>query len=305
MILIKKDLPVIKHILLSTPFLLLGIIMLLLVRIIANHLNLTYINLTLLIFIGFSIYLALLVPLMYFYRFNWLTNFLGTIKLYKIQISLKNHKCTKKLSKKKVVDISKIEYHISFDDVFLCIKDINANNYKTIFENPFLNFLSDLHKRYNTEFTLNIYKLDEFYKINDKYLKEFLNNKNWLKLSFHSFNGDELCPNESLDEYKKFIKKIRTIDHNLELLDHCMRLHYYKGTQAQLYQINAIDHKTNVFLGPDDDRKGYDIEDDFKMNIIRTNLRIDNCDPRNKIGSYIYSSNLYNHCSYTQIHIVI
>jgi len=87
------------------------------------------------------------------------------------------------------------KYRLSIDDNILFLKDIsnNADRYGSIFENPFLSFLKQVHDTYGTKIHINIYYETEGFNISqltDKYKSEWKANAGWLRLSFHAFANE-------------------------------------------------------------------------------------------------------------------
>ncbi len=86
-------------------------------------------------------------------------------------------------------------YRLSLDDNIWFLKDINANagKYKSIFENPYLGFLKEVHDTFGTKIHLNLfYQTDGFNlsQMTDKYKSEWRDNSQWLRLSFHALGND-------------------------------------------------------------------------------------------------------------------
>jgi hypothetical protein len=120
--------------------------------------------------------------------------FTATIKLehYKNSIEVKDKKTgtTKTITVywfKNLAD----KYRLSIDDAVWFLKDIHVNTavYKSIFENPFLKFLKEVHDTHGTKVHINIfYETDGFNlsQLTDKFKGEWKNNADWLKLSFHA-----------------------------------------------------------------------------------------------------------------------
>ncbi|MBY0534418.1 MAG: hypothetical protein K2P88_01085 [Chitinophagaceae bacterium] len=85
-------------------------------------------------------------------------------------------------------------YRLSIDDNIRFLQDIaqNANVYNSIFENPFLNGLLNIHKRYGTKVHLNLFyqSVDAAFTLSafpDMFKEEWQRNSNWLRLSFHAY----------------------------------------------------------------------------------------------------------------------
>ncbi len=86
-------------------------------------------------------------------------------------------------------------YRLSLDDNIWFLKDINENaaKYKSIFENPYLGFLKEVHDNFGTKIHLNLfYQTDGFNlsQMTDKYKSEWRDNAGWMRLSFHALGND-------------------------------------------------------------------------------------------------------------------
>jgi hypothetical protein len=86
------------------------------------------------------------------------------------------------------------KYRLSLDDNILFLKDIsdNAARYKSIFDNPYLGFLKEVHDTYGTKIHLNIYYQTEGFNLSqmtDKFRNEWKANSMWLRLSFHALQN--------------------------------------------------------------------------------------------------------------------
>ena len=86
-----------------------------------------------------------------------------------------------------------MKYRLSLDDNIWFFQDIAKNNYKSIFENPYLKLMKDMNDKYGTKVHANIYyctpknggfNLSQF---PDKYKSEWEEASEWLRLSFHAF----------------------------------------------------------------------------------------------------------------------
>jgi hypothetical protein len=102
------------------------------------------------------------------------------------------------------------KYRFSLDDNIWFLKDIHANSarYRSIFENPYLGFLKQVHDTYGTKIHLNIYyQCDGFNlsQMTDKYKPEWKDNAVWLRLSFHALQNDPDMPylNAGYDQVKR------------------------------------------------------------------------------------------------------
>lgn len=87
------------------------------------------------------------------------------------------------------------KYRLSLDDNIWFLKDIslNASKYNSIFENPYLGFLKEVHETYGTKIHINIYYQTEGFNLSqmtDKFKSEWIQNSDWLRLSFHALAND-------------------------------------------------------------------------------------------------------------------
>ncbi len=102
------------------------------------------------------------------------------------------------------------KYRFSLDDNILFLKDIsiNSSKYRSIFENPYLGLLKEVHDTYGTKIHLNIYYQTEGFNLSDmpdKYKGEWKGNSDWLRLSFHALQNDPDKPylDAGYDQVKK------------------------------------------------------------------------------------------------------
>jgi hypothetical protein len=121
--------------------------------------------------------------------------------IYQTDLRLKNYENTVKISEPdKGIDQSiKVywlknyagKYRFSIDDNIWFLRDINNNKdkYKSIFDNPYLGMLKQIHEKYGTKIHLNLfYQTDGFNlsQMTDKFKNEWKANAGWLGLSFHA-----------------------------------------------------------------------------------------------------------------------
>ena len=84
-------------------------------------------------------------------------------------------------------------YHFHIDDNIFFLTDIVKNGYDSIFDHFYLKELKKLNEKYGVKVILNMfYRNDhnEFLMSDfpDKYKSEWLDNSDWLKLSFHAYS---------------------------------------------------------------------------------------------------------------------
>jgi hypothetical protein len=93
---------------------------------------------------------------------------------------------------------SEPRYRFTIDDNSFFLRDIAQKNYKSLFDCFYLKMLRDMHVKYATKFSLNIYYVaaddakfptDSDFRLPqfpDRYQGEFRDNADWLKLTFHA-----------------------------------------------------------------------------------------------------------------------
>ena len=98
---------------------------------------------------------------------------------------------------------------ISFDDVYLCIKDLKDTlRYTSVFQQPFLKSLKELHDVYGAVFSLYVYeKADNFVitEVPDKFRNEFIENSEWLKFGYHAIEPRFDKKEQSLEFERSFL----------------------------------------------------------------------------------------------------
>lgn len=299
MVAVRKDIRFGKTIVMFAPYFAIGALMFLAVRGIAACLPLSWGILVLQVLAGGMIYVLISLPVLYIFQFDWFAQILSYLKLNKICVFLTNRRCRRKLKKVSRIPETSIEYHISFDDVALCFKNLNKGTQQSVFDDAFLKMLCELHQKYGTAFTLNIYKINQFIELDPKYYQEFRDNAHWLRLSFHAVDDKPLSPDYDITgAYSSFFDKVKNIDPDLQLLDRFVRLEGFAGTAEQMHVIMNKNGGHCTFFSADDDREqGGLAEKDIAF--VRTNLRIDNISPKPTTGAALHSFDLYDHCAYS------
>jgi len=132
------------------------------------------------------------------------------------------------------------KYRLSLDDNILFLKDIseNADRYKSIFENPYLGFLKQVHDTYGTKIHINIYFETNGFnlaQLTDKFKSEWKANSGWLRLSFHAYANEPDKPyiNASYEKVKGDCEKVINQIHRFageEITGHVTTLHWGEAT---------------------------------------------------------------------------
>lgn len=107
------------------------------------------------------------------------------------------------------------KYRVSLDDCIWYLRDIAEHDYDSIFENPYLAFLKEVHDTYGTKIHSNIYLedvVDHKFVIDafpDKYKAEWASCSDWLRLSFHARGDQPSRPYEGADYNKVYYDTMR------------------------------------------------------------------------------------------------
>lgn len=126
------------------------------------------------------------------------------------------------------------QVHFSIDDATLILQDIQYHEYDSIFDNPILQDLRNLHEDYGVVVTLYVFGELADYAIWDTsltYKNEFRANADWLKIGFHS--GSDLTPKQDYANIDEFAYKLRRTNSAIcrlageESLSPVLRLHYW------------------------------------------------------------------------------
>ncbi len=127
-------------------------------------------------------------------------------------------------------------YRLSLDDNIFFLKDINENSavYKSIFENPYLGFLKQVHDTFGTRIHLNLYYQTDGFNLSQmtgKFKNEWKENAAWLRLSFHALQNDPDRPylNAGYDQVKNDCIKVKEQIRRFageELMDSVTTLHW-------------------------------------------------------------------------------
>ena len=93
---------------------------------------------------------------------------------------------------------SRPRYRVSLDDNSFFLRDVAQKGYPSLFDCFYLRGLRDLHRRYGTRYTVNIYhttgadfSLPQF---PDRYRGEWADNADWLKLTLHAHANEPARP---------------------------------------------------------------------------------------------------------------
>lgn len=161
--------------------------------------------------------------------------------------------------------------HVSVDDTFSLLWDLteNQDQYSSIFEQPTLSYLQELHRKYGAVYSLYCYyqqidadgvlhTLDE---VTDQYRGEFEMNSDWLRLSFHAMDDkayQDQQPEEDIACYEKTLQELRRIAGNNAVDYGFIRLDRYVGSKDLTRALAALpDGPQGLFCAEDPNRSSY------------------------------------------------
>lgn len=192
--------------------------------------------------------------------------------------------------------------HLSVDDTYFLLKELNEGSYGSIYEHKIINFFKNLHDKYGAVFSLYCFyhslEADEWIisDMTDKYKEEFKDAASWLKFGFHSNNSamkydETITPDEALKHYDTVIGAINNFAGPASI-DRIPRIHFFAATIEQIRNWKNTDYGIKGLLAADDNRESnyylnasernhlskYSDYFEEKENIyfLKTNMRLEN-----------------------------
>ena len=164
--------------------------------------------------------------------------------------------------------------HVSADDVINLFQDLTekANTYTSIFNNPTLAFLKQMHDTYGMVFSGYVFYRNSDGTFNlsqttNKFVNEFSANADWLKFGFHSNNSEVNYGNATAAtakaDYEQVMVQLYRILGSWECIDKVPRLHNYAGNIDAMKAmrdtkyfgilglLNAEDTRTSYYHNPE------------------------------------------------------
>ena len=111
-------------------------------------------------------------------------------------------------------------YRVSTDDNIWFLRDIarHADTYQSIFDNPYLAFWREMHRKYGTKVHFNIYYETNNFNLSqmpDRFGPEWRRNADWIRLSFHARANDPDRPYIHASP-EKIVADYRLVTHEIE-----------------------------------------------------------------------------------------
>lgn len=170
-------------------------------------------------------------------------------------------------------------YRLSLDDNIWFLKDITTNSgkYRSIFENPYLGFLKEVHDQSGTKIHLNLYYQTDGFSLSqmtDKYKNEWRENSGWLRLSFHALQNDPDRPyiNAGYDEVNKDCERVKDQIRRFageELMGPVTTLHWGEGTVEGCRALRDQGYKAlaGYFSAEGPDTVSYYLNDEQRLHV--------------------------------------
>ena len=149
-------------------------------------------------------------------------------------------------------------FHFSVDDTIECFKDINTNNYNTIFQNPTFAWFKDLHEKFGVVISCYVYYQDGEFALSDctdRYRNEFASNEEWLRFGFHTL--DKKTVYDKTDIYADYVKTMKELIRIVGSgsIDHVIRLQGFQGNSENIEDLVDSEIEPIVGLLTSDDGK--------------------------------------------------
>jgi lysophospholipase L1-like esterase len=138
-------------------------------------------------------------------------------------------------------------YRFSTDDNILFLKDIARNNYKSIFDNPYLGFFRDMHRKYGVKVHFNLYYETAGFDLSQmpaRYRSEWRANRDWIRLTFHARANEPDRPylgapaSQVMRDYDLVTRQIRRFA-GPELLSPVTTIHWGEATREACAALRA------------------------------------------------------------------
>lgn len=222
--------------------------------------------------------------------------------------------------------------HISIDDVIEILRELDVNDYKSIWEHPVFSFLKSLNQEYGAVFSLYCFYMSKdgqwnLDQMSNQFKAEFEEASNWLRFGFHSYQYEtkygltnkKLSVQEAVNHYSLITNAICQFASS-SVIDTVPRIHFYQGTREKTRAWRDTKNGIRGLLSADDARdevyylnqmqrekliKSDDYFDsDEKLYFVHTDFRLENeSNPIQKLQTIMqdinYSEQRQIHCIFT------
>ena len=192
--------------------------------------------------------------------------------------------------------------HFSVDDSNSIFEDITAHSdtYKSIFDNPQLQFIKSLHEKYGIVVSFYVFYSwnveDGNFALSDcteRYRDELIANTDWLRFGFHAKDApayETISAEDELEYYNKTVEELIRITGSVTCIDNFVRLDRFIATSEMVDELKKSEEGIVGLLCADDpERQSYSLTEqeqkvlwqndwysDGFMNYTPTDIRLEN-----------------------------
>ncbi len=150
-------------------------------------------------------------------------------------------------------------YRFSVDDNIRFLQELTEGEYSSVFEHPYLKMYKRLHEKYGTKFQLNLFYTTNGFDLSmmtDKYKKEWQENADWLRFSFHSRADAPPFPYKDSD-YDEVYRDCQDVHREVrrfageECLSYFITVHYCQASPEAIRALSDCGIKGMVGLFKD------------------------------------------------------
>ncbi len=171
-----------------------------------------------------------------------------------------------------VVKITQNCFVIGIDDCEYVFNNLRkyGKKYDSLFNEPFLSVLKELHTIYGVKFTLYIQNTNKLNRIRKSWTEEF-KSVDWLRFGFHSGTDDVYTFIDSplaKQDYENFTKQIIRLFGKAESIDRFVRLHCFSGSKTALEEMTKNKYGPIAYLTADStNRLSYYLDESSLSNL--------------------------------------
>ncbi|WYP26030.1 hypothetical protein NSQ54_17140 [Alkalihalobacillus sp. FSL W8-0930] len=161
--------------------------------------------------------------------------------------------------------------HISTDDMITMFEDLAryASSYTSMFDQPILSFLRDMHLQYGMVHSGYVFYESEdqsfdLTQVPETFASEFQENAHWLRWGFHAENVrsryESTTYDQAKNDYEKVLRELSRITGGAAAIDRVVRTHFYEGNAEAVSAFkDHSEHGVTGLLSSEDDRRSYDL----------------------------------------------
>ncbi|MBR2375309.1 MAG: hypothetical protein IKA88_03365 [Clostridia bacterium] len=158
------------------------------------------------------------------------------------------------------------------DDNVWFLRDLTRENYTSIFEHPYLAVYKRLHEKYGLKVQLNLFFWTEGFALSemtDKFRKEWEENADWLKFSFHSLKEEKTSYEKC--SYQETYSEVSAVHESIKrfagetTLAKTTTVHFCLGSQGAVKALGdcGMQGLLGLFGTKDDPHTSYGLEEAY------------------------------------------